>query len=51
MRNVKGYRRNDGLEIIYEDDSLIVVNKPSGLLTMSTERKGDITAYSMLQDY
>ena len=51
MRNMKGYRRNEGLEIIFEDDSLIVVNKPSGLLTMSTERKGDITAYSMLQDY
>ena len=51
MRNVKGHRRNEGLEIIFEDDWLIVVNKPSGLLTMSTDRKGDITAYSMLQDY
>ena len=42
-----------GLEIVFEDDWLIVVNKPSGLLTMSTGRKGreEVTAYSMLYDY
>ena len=39
------------MEIIFEDESLIVVNKPSGLLTMSSGRAGETTAYSMLQDY
>ena len=51
MSNGKGYKRNEGLEIVFEDQWLIVVNKPSGLLTMSTEKKKDVTAYSMLQDY
>ena len=53
MQKGKAHRRNDTLEIIYEDESLIVVDKPSGLLTMSTGRtdKRDVTAYSMLQDY
>lgn len=39
------------LEIVYEDKWLIVADKPSGLLTMSTGRKGEDTAYSMLHDY
>ena len=42
-----------GLEIVFEDDWLIVVNKPSGLLTLSTGRKGknEVTAYNILYDY
>lgn len=39
------------LEIVYEDKWLIVADKPSGLLTMSTDRKDGDTAYSMLYDY
>ena len=39
------------LEIVYEDKWLIVADKPSGLLTMSTGRKGEDSAYSMLYDY
>lgn len=39
------------LEILYEDDSIIVADKPGGLLTMSTGREGEITAYSILTDY
>lgn len=33
-------RRGD-LEIVFEDDLLIVVNKPAGLLSVPLERKGD----------
>lgn len=44
-------RKKEGLRIIYEDRWLIVVDKPSGLLTMSTGNPADITAYSMLTDY
>ena len=32
----------DNLEIVYEDDALIVVNKPAGLLTVPLERKGSV---------
>ena len=42
-------RRN--LDILYEDDCIIVADKPSGLLTMSTGKEGEITAYSILTDY
>lgn len=44
-------RKKEGLRIIYEDRWLIVVDKPSGLLTMSTGKSGEETAYSMLTDY
>lgn len=47
----KGRKRNDDLEIVYEDQWLIVADKPSGLLTMSTGKQGEDTAYSRLYDY
>ena len=40
-----------GLEILYEDDSIIVIDKPGGLLTMSTGKAEETTAYSILTDY
>ncbi len=39
------------IQIVYEDDCLIVIDKPSGLLTMSTGKEGEVTAYSILTDY
>ena len=42
---------NTGLEIVYEDDWLIVVNKPAGMLSMATDKGREVTAYSMLYDY
>ena len=39
------------VNIIYEDDYLIVVDKRSGLLTMSSGADGEVTAYSLLYDY
>lgn len=44
-------RRNDDLEIIYEDQWLIVVNKPSGLLSISTGKTGEDTAHARLYDH
>lgn len=40
-----------GLEIIYEDRDIIVVDKVSGLLTMSTDGERERTAYYLLTDY
>lgn len=51
MKGKTSYRRNDDLEIVYEDQWLIVVDKPCGLLTMSAGRYGEETAYTMLTDY
>ena len=43
--------RIDGLEVIYEDDSIIVINKPAGLLTMATATERTRTAYAVLRHY
>jgi RluA family pseudouridine synthase len=40
-----------GLAIIHEDRDIIVVDKPSGLLTISTDREKSRTAYFILTDY
>ncbi len=42
---------NFNLEILYEDEYLIVINKPSGLLSISNDKEKDITAYRMVSDY
>jgi len=39
------------LEILYEDDDIIVVDKPAGLLTVGTETNKTKTAYYILTDY
>lgn len=51
MKGNTSYRHNDDLEIVYEDQWLIVADKPCGLLTMSAGRYGEETAYTMLTDY
>ncbi len=40
-----------GLNILYEDKDLIVINKPSGLLTIATDKEKRKTAYAMLSNY
>jgi 23S rRNA pseudouridine1911/1915/1917 synthase len=42
-------RRN--LPIIYEDDDLIAIDKPSGMLSVATEREKGHTAYRLVSDY
>lgn len=37
--------------IIFEDDHLLVVNKPSGLLTIATEKEKERTLYHIVRDY
>jgi 23S rRNA pseudouridine1911/1915/1917 synthase len=37
------------LPIIYEDESLIVIEKPPGILTMATENEREKTAYAFLR--
>jgi RluA family pseudouridine synthase len=40
-----------GLAILHEDRDLIVVDKPPGLLTISTDKEKSRTAYFILTDY
>ena len=39
------------LDILYEDEYLIIINKPSGLLSISNDKEKDVTAYRMVSDY
>lgn len=39
------------IEIIYEDKNIIVVNKPSNLLTISTDSEKEKTLYHIISDY
>lgn len=40
-----------GIEIIYEDRDILVINKPAGLLTMASATEREKTAYHILTDY
>lgn len=42
---------NTSLDILYEDNDIIAVNKPSGLLTVSTEKIKDKTLYKEVSYY
>jgi 23S rRNA pseudouridine1911/1915/1917 synthase len=39
------------LPIIYEDDHIIVINKPSGLISIASDNEKRSTAYRILSDY
>lgn len=42
---------NRRLQLVYEDDDIIVVNKGYGLLSMGTDKIKEGTAYSILREY
>ncbi len=39
------------LHIVYEDDDLIAINKPAGLLSISNSKEKDVTAFRQVSDY
>lgn len=43
--------KNPLLNIIYEDDDIIAINKPAGLLSIATEKETERTAYHLLMEY
>ena len=43
--------KRSSLDIIYEDDEFIVINKPSGLLSIASDNEKGQTAYHLLMDY
>jgi 23S rRNA pseudouridine1911/1915/1917 synthase len=40
-----------GVEIVFEDDDIIIVNKPAGLLTIATDKEKRKTAYAVLSSH
>lgn len=41
----------DKINIVYEDENIIVVNKPSGLLTIATTKEKEHTLYATISNY
>ena len=39
------------IKIIFEDDDLLVINKPAGLLSIATDKEKTTTAYRLCTDY
>ena len=44
-------KTRSNLPIIYEDDEIIVIDKPSGLLSVASDNEKGSTAYRMVSDY
>lgn len=44
-------KRKKKLDIIYEDKEILVVNKPSGMLTVSTPKEKEKTLFHEVSDY
>ena len=44
-------KTRSNLPILYEDNEIIVINKPSGLLSIASDKEKSSTAYRMLSDY
>ncbi len=40
-----------GMKIVYEDDAIIVIDKPPGLLSIATDDEKERTAYHLLTDH
>ena len=47
----KNGKRISKLPILYEDDELLVINKPSGLLSIADDKDKEHTAYRYMMDY
>jgi len=43
-------KEND-IEILYEDEDIIAINKPSGLLSISNSKEKELTAFKMVREY
>ncbi len=47
----KIFNPQEKLDIIYEDEEMIAINKPSGLLSIASDREKELTAYRLLMDH
>lgn len=45
------FKKRENLPIIFEDDEFIAIDKPSGLLSVASDKVKGRTAYRMLMDY
>lgn len=50
ISSAEGSRKTHGIEIIYEDEFFVAINKPAKLLSVSTDTEKHRTAYSLLRE-
>lgn len=48
---IKNKKYNIKIKILYEDNYIIVIDKPSGLLTMASNKEKKKTAYNIVREY
>lgn len=51
LKQIENKKYHKLLDILYEDNEIIVINKPYGLLSISTEKEKENTAYKMVMEY
>ncbi|MDD3453102.1 MAG: RluA family pseudouridine synthase [Bacilli bacterium] len=51
IKEYKTKKHDENLNIIFEDKDIIVLNKPSGLLTISTKKEKEKTLYHFVSEY
>ena len=44
-------KQKNALDILYEDNDIIVINKPAGLLSITTDKEKELTAYHLVTEY
>jgi len=47
----RGDKAKNALDIIFEDNDFLVINKPAGLLSIATEKEKELTAYHLMTEY
>jgi pseudouridine synthase, RluA family len=45
------FLKRNKIELLYEDKELIIINKPSGLLSIATTEEKTVTAYNIMTNY
>lgn len=50
-KDTMGHKGGTDIRIVYEDKWLLAIEKPSGMLSVSTGKPGDITAYTLATEY
>jgi len=50
-KTASGLAPKFGIQIVYEDDAVLVIDKPAGLLTIGTEKERTKTAYFQLNEF
>ncbi len=48
---ISSKKEREQLPLLYEDDELIVINKPSGVLSVASDKEKGRTAYRMVTEY